>query len=143
MKAQRFSFMAGRVAVTCALAMALMMSATAHAALAGSAGTTHLAGKLKLTAGTEVGGVVLPRGEYQVEVRKAGEGATVEFARWNYNPYAQEGLPVWDLEVMATVPAQPHALNLDAAQTGLLFASAGKGKAVALRISGSNVEYGF
>ena len=100
-------------------------------------------GTLKLTSPTQVGGVLLPPAVYEVKVKPTQTGAVIEFARWTYDPYAAEGLPVYTREVVASVKALPQAGTSASARTGLLLAYGNSGKAVGLQIRGQNVDYLF
>lgn len=100
-------------------------------------------GTLKLAAPTQVGGVLLPPGAYEVKVKNTQTGAVIEFARWTEDPYAAEGLPVHTREVIARVKALPQAGTSASARTGLLLAYGDSGKAVGLQIRGQNVDYLF
>ncbi len=144
MKSQRISSIPARAALAAAIVAVLFLAATpASAALDAAARTGRHAVKLNIAVPTEVAGTLLAPGEYEVKVRNSAAGATLEFARWNYNPYAQEGLPVWDREVLATVDAVPQVLASAAMRTALLPAASPTNKAVALQIRGNAVEYGF
>ncbi len=145
MKPASFSSIVVRVVLLAGMAAVLFTAAApADAAMDKSSVSNHRqSARLKLAAFTEVGNALLAPGEYEVKVRTSEGGANLEFARWTYNPYAQEGLPVWSREVVATVPAQPRMMNTAAAHTGFLLASEANGKALALRIGGDDVEYGF
>ena len=98
---------------------------------------------LKIAAPTEVGGVLLPPGAYEVKVKNSATGAVVEFARWTYDPNAAEGLPMYTREALASVKALPQAATSASARTGLLLASGDSGKAVGLQIRGDSVDYLF
>jgi hypothetical protein len=98
---------------------------------------------LKIATPTEVGGVLLPTGSYEVKVKDSATGSVVEFARWTYDPYAAEGLPVYTREVVASVKALPQAATSASARTGLLLASGDSGKAIGLQIRGDSVDYLF
>ncbi len=145
MKRATFASIAGRAVLATAMATLLFIAAApAHAARGSSVANNHPRfAKLKLAAATEVSGALLAPGEYEVKVRTSDAGTSLEFSHWTYNPYPQEGLPVWSREVIATVPAQARRMNAAAAQTHLMLASEANGKALALRIGGDDVEYGF
>ncbi|MGZ4834842.1 MAG: hypothetical protein ACXVZZ_04350 [Terriglobales bacterium] len=98
---------------------------------------------LKLAVPTQIGGTVLEPGSYEVKVQNSATGTEIEFSRWSYNPYAAEGLPVYDREVVATIKALPQASSAAPARTELLLASGDGGKAIGLQIRGNNVEYLF
>ena len=122
-------------------AVMFAFSAFAHAATANVNSHKGKTGTLKITAPTEVGGVLLEPGTYEVKPRK--HGTVMEFARWNQNPYAQEGLPVWTRDVVASIPATPQMLSSASGTTELLLASADSAKATGLQIRGDSAEYGF
>jgi hypothetical protein len=122
-------------------AMMFAFSAIAHAATANTSSHKGKTGTLQIITPTEVGGVLLEPGNYEVKPRK--HGTVIEFARWNQNPYAQEALPVWTREVVASVPATPQMLSAVPRATELLLASDISPKATALQIRGDSAEYGF
>src|ERR1700694_525712 len=55
-------------------------------------------GSLKITTPTEVGGVILQPGDYEVKEVKSPNGPVVEFVHLFETPWAPEGLPVHDQE---------------------------------------------
>ena len=122
-------------------AVMFAVSGWAHADVVPASWHSGDRGTLKLAAPTRVGGVLLPSGEYEVKVKNTQTGAGIEFARWNYDPYAAEGLPVYTREVIASVKALPQAGTSASARTGLLLAYGDSGKAVGLQIRGQNVDY--
>ena len=124
-------------------AVMFAVSGWAHADVVPASWHSGDRGTLKLAAPTRVGGVLLPSGEYEVKVKNTQTGAVIEFARWNYDPYAAEGLPVYTREVIASVKALPQAGTSASARTGLLLAYGDSGKAVGLQIRGQNVDYLF
>lgn len=139
----RLNSVVTRALVAIMAAVLFAMTGIAQAEAVNVAWSKSARGTLKITVPTEVGGTLLPPGSYEVKVRNSGGSSAVEFARWTYNPYAQEGLPVWDREVVATVNAIPQETASAARHTGLLLASSGGSRAVALQIRGESVEYGF
>ena len=78
-----------------------------------------------------------------MKVKNTQAGAVIEFARWTYDPYAAEGLPVYTREAVASVKALPQAGTSASAHTGLLLGYGDSGKAVGLQIRGQNVDYLF
>jgi hypothetical protein len=133
-----------RAAIIGVMAAAMFaLGGIAHAETANASWHKGKTGTMKLTAPTEVGGVLLQPGNYEVKPRKSPAGAAIEFARWIENPYAQEALPVWNRELIATVPAVPRMLSSAPSTTELLLAPADSAKATGLQIRGDNVEYGF
>jgi hypothetical protein len=123
-------------------AVMFALGGMAHAETANASWHKGKTGKLKITEATEVSGVLLQPGDYEVKPRKTSAGPVIEFALWTENPYAQEGLPHWDREVIATVPAVPQMLS-SAPRTTELLGAAESAKATGLKIRGDSVEYGF
>jgi hypothetical protein len=99
-------------------------------------------GSLKITAPTEVGGAVLPAGDYEAKEVNGPSGNVMEFVRIVENDLAPEGLPRFEEEVVAQVAFTPQELSTPPKHTQLLFASNTK-NANALEIRGSDVEYEF
>jgi hypothetical protein len=99
-------------------------------------------GNLKITVPTDIGGVILQPGDYEVKEVNQQSGAVVEFARWIENPYAEGGRPLHDREVVAQVKCTLQSLSSIARETRLLFASDNI-KAVGLEIRGNGTEYLF
>jgi hypothetical protein len=128
------------VAATVA-AVLFTITGSAHASIGSRHKDNH--GTLKITVPTEVSGILLQPGEYQVKAKNTATGAMVEITRWNYDPYASEGLPVYTSEVVATVKALPQQATSASARTGLLLANGDSGKAIGLQFRGNNVEYVF
>jgi hypothetical protein len=118
-------------------------SAIAHAATPNISSHKGKTGTLQITTPTEVSGVLLEPGKYEVKPRKSPGGTVIEFARWNENPYAQEALPVWTREVVASIPATPQVLSFVPLATELLLASDNDAKATGLQIRGDSAEYGL
>jgi hypothetical protein len=135
---------ATRAAIVATMAAVMFaMTGFAHANVVPASWHNVNRGTLKLAAPTQVGDILLPPGAYQVKVKSTQTGAVIEFARWNYDPYAAEGLPVYTREVIASVKALPQTATLAPARTGLLLAYGDSGKAVGLQIRGQNVDYLF
>ena len=131
-----------RAAIVAVMGAALFaFGGVAHASAANHSSHKNKTGNLKIAAPTEIGGVLLPPGKYEVKAVNSADGAAIEFARWIENPNAQEGLPPWEREVVATVKASPQMLETATRDTGLLLAPADNSKAVGLTIRGDNVEY--
>lgn len=124
-------------------AVMFALGGIAHAEAANASSHKGKTGTLKVTAPTEVGGVLLQPGNYEVKPRKSPTGAVIEFALWSENPYAQEALPVWSREVIASIPAVPQMLSAAPSTTGLLLEPADSAKATGLQIRGDNQQYGF
>ena len=142
MKPNRSNLTRAAIIATMAVVM-FAFSAIAHAEMADASWHKGKTGTLQITAPTEVGGVLLEPGNYEVKPRKSAGGTVIEFARWNQDPYAQEALPVWTREVVASVPAVPQMLSSAPGATELLLASAGGERATGLQIRGDSAEYGF
>src|SRR5438045_1802575 len=68
-------------------------------------------GTLIISVSTEVGGVTLEPGEYEVKQVNSKDGPVVRFTKYTYNPYAQEGLPVHQWDVVAEVSVTMQALD--------------------------------
>lgn len=142
MKSTIASILTRTAAVATLTAVMLASAGLAHASAFSPNGHKAKTGTLNITVPTQVGTVLLQPGSYEVKARNSGGSSVVEFARWNYNPYAQEGLPVWEREVIATVSALPQGLNSTATRTGLQ-PSADSARAIALEIRGDAVDYIF
>ncbi len=141
MRSRSLKGIAGRATVFAIVAaVVLSVAGIAQAEPMKARWRNHDHGTIKITEPTQVGGTLLDPGTYEVKVRNKGNVSTVEFARWTFNPYAEEGLPGWDREVVATVDAVPQPMQTAATETTLLLASSG-GKAVGLEIRGDTVQY--
>src|SRR5262252_7489516 len=57
-------------------------------------------GTLKIAAATNVGGLRLEPGEYEVKQVNSAAGSVVRFTRYTYDPYAQEGLSAHQWETV-------------------------------------------
>ena len=99
-------------------------------------------GTLNIAAATNVGGVRLEPGEYEVRQVNSAAGPVVRFTRYTYNPYAQEGLSVHQWETVGEAKVARQALASKAKHTKLLLASNGE-KAIGLEISGNSADYLF
>lgn len=99
-------------------------------------------GTLKIAAATNVGGLRLEPGEYEVKQVDSAAGPIVRFTRYTYDPYAQEGLSVHHWETVGEAKVTTQALASKAKHTKLLFASNGD-KAIGLELSGKSAEYFF
>ena len=99
-------------------------------------------GTLKIAAVTNVGGLRLEPGEYEVKQVDSAAGPVVRFTRYTYDPYAQEGLSVHHWETVGEAKVTMQALASKAKHTQLLVASNGD-KAIGLEISGKSAEYLF
>jgi hypothetical protein len=139
--------MVNRIPLVTALAgIILAFAGLAHA---GAVATSHSekpqkakTGMLNITVATEVGGVTLEPGEYEVKQVNSAAGPVVRFTRYTYNPYAQEGLPVHEWEKVAEVKVTLQSLASKAERTQLLVASNGD-KPIGLEIRGNSYDYLF
>ena len=101
-------------------------------------------GSMKITAPTEVGGIVLQPGDYQVQEINSPSGPVVEFVHLFDNfTVMDSGLPVHDQEVVGEVKVTEQALSLPAKQTQLMLASWYSTDAIGLEIRGNAVGYVF
>jgi hypothetical protein len=122
-----------------AVLLALTSFANAESLFGGHKGKI---GNLKITVPTEVGGVSLQPGEYEVKEVNAPNGRAVEFIREVYNPYAQEGLNPHEEEVVGQVEFTSQALDAAPKHTQLVLTPDTQ-KAMALKVRGGAVEYVF
>jgi hypothetical protein len=128
------------------VATILALAGFAHA---GAVGTSRVQkapksakGTLNITEATDVGGVTLPPGEYEVkQVNSRGE-PVVRFTRYSFKPWVPEGLSEYDWETIAEVTVNMKPLPNPAERSELLVAEDG-GKALGLQIRGSSFEYLF
>src|ERR1700676_5030869 len=97
-------------------------------------------GNMNITASTEVGGIVLQPGDYEVKEVNSPTGPVVEFVHLFDNFTAQEGLPVHDQEVVGQVSVTEQALSSPPKHTQLQLAS-NSANVIALEIRGDDVEY--
>lgn len=103
-------------------------------------------GNFTITAPTEVGGIILQPGEYEVREAKSPSGPVIEFARQFRNELASELVQADQEEVVARVQYTEQALSSPLKRTQLILASdAGSDTAEAARleIRGSAVGYEF
>jgi hypothetical protein len=136
--------LATRTAIAATMAAVMFaMTGFAHANVVPASWHGGNRGTLELEAPTQVGDSLLPAGAYEVKVKNNETGAVVEFARWTYDPYAAEGLPVYTRDIVASIKARAQAGTSAWARTGLLLASGEQGKAIGLQIRGQNVDYLF
>jgi len=120
----------------------------AGAMLSLSTGLAHArdkgkSGKLNIAETETVGGLVLQPGEYEVKVKDSPTGTELQFTRWISNPYAQEGLPSYDNEVVGSVKAIEQTASMASTRTGLILAGGNSGKPVGVQLRGNNVQYLF
>jgi len=131
------------------IALSGIVLAFAGFAHAGSVGTLRSLkvekakkGTLNIAAATNVGGVRLEPGEYEVKQVNSAAGPVVRFTRYTYNAYALEGQSVYEWETIGEAKIKMQALVSKAEHTKLLFAANGD-KAIGLEIRGNSVDYLF
>jgi hypothetical protein len=126
-----------------AVLFAVVLALAAFASAADmSSGHSHKKGNLKITAQTEVGGIVLQPGDYQVREIDSAGGPVVEFIHLFNNYTAQEGLPVYEQAVVGQVKVTEQALSSLPTHTQLQLASK-TADAIGLVIRGDDVAYSF
>ena len=130
-------------------ALAGIVLALASLAHAGAVGTARpekaqkaKKGTLNITAATDVGGITLEPGEYEVKQVNSKNGPVVKFTLYTYNPYAQEGLPVHQWDVVGEVRVTMQSLDTKAVRTQFL-ADSNSGKPIGLEIRGNSFDYLF
>jgi len=100
-------------------------------------------GDLKITAPTEVGGIMLQPGDYQVEEINSPSGPVVEFVRQFENfTVMDSGLPVHEEEAVGQVKVTEQVLSSLPRHTQLQLAPNAT-DAIALEIRGDAVSYEF
>jgi len=99
-------------------------------------------GNLKITVATEVGGVTLPPGDYEVREVNTPNGPVVEFAHEFFNELASELVQANQEEVVARVKFTERELSSPPKHTQLLLAS-NTADAAGLEIRGNAVSYEF
>ena len=99
-------------------------------------------GTLHIAAVSNVGGLRLEPGDYEVKQVDSAAGPYVRFTRYIYDPYAQEGVSASRWETVGETKVTIQALASKAKRTALLFASNGD-KAIGLEIRGNSVDYLF
>lgn len=110
-----------------------------------SSGHSHKGkkGSLKITAQTEVGGITLQPGDYEVKEVNSASGTVVEFVRQFDDFTVQDsGLPVHNQEVVGLVQVTEQALSAPPKQTQLQLEPK-TADAIGLVIRGDDVEYSF
>jgi len=130
-------------------ALAAVVLAFAGFAHAGSVGTQPSQkaekakkGTLNIAAATNVGGLRLEPGEYEVKQVNSSTGPVVRFTRYSYNPYAQERQSVHEWETIGEAKVTTQALAAKVEHTKLLLTSNGD-KAIGLEIRGNSANYLF
>jgi len=99
-------------------------------------------GSLKITAPTEVGGVILPPGDYEVRETNSPSGPVVEFVHMVRNEQASELMQAEEEEVVARVKYTEQALSSPPKHTQLQIAP-NTTDAIALEIRGNAVNHLF
>jgi hypothetical protein len=99
-------------------------------------------GMLNITVATEVGGVTLEPGEYEVKQVNSAAGPVIRFTRYTYNPYAQEGISVHQWDVVGEARVTMQSLDSKAVRTQLLVDSKSD-KPIGLEIRGNSFDYLF
>lgn len=99
-------------------------------------------GTLIIAVATELEGVTLEPGEYEVKQKNTKNGPVVGFTKYTYNPYAQEGQSVHQWDVVAQVRVTMQPLDAKAERTQLLSGS-NSGKPTGLEIRGNSFQYMF
>lgn len=130
-------------------ALAGIVLAFAGFVYAGSVGATRSQkvekskkGTLHITAATNVGGLRLEPGEYEVKQVNSAAGPVVRFTRYTYNPYAQEGQSAHEWETVGEAKVRTQTLASKAKYTKLRLASNSE-KAIGLEIKGNSADYLF
>ena len=130
-----------------ALACAVLAFAGFAQASAGTMQQSHNAkqrkkGTLNITVATEVSGLKLEPGEYEVKQVKSANRPVIRFTRYTYDPYAQEGLSVYQWDVVGDVRVAVQSQDSKAVRTQLLTES-NSDKPVGLQIQGNSFQYLF
>jgi hypothetical protein len=99
-------------------------------------------GSLKITVATEVGGVTLPPGDYEVREVNTPSGPVMEFVHEYFNLLASELVQANQEEVLARVKFTQRELSSPPKHTQLLLAS-NPADATGLEIRGNAVSYEF
>jgi hypothetical protein len=126
-----------------AVVFAAILALATIASAADMSGHSHKKGNLKITEQTEVGGIVLQPGDYQVREIDSASGPVVEFVRLFENfTVMDSGLPVHEEEVVGKVKATEQALSSLPKHTQLQLEPK-TSDAVGLVIRGDGVAYSF
>ena len=100
-------------------------------------------GSMKITAPTEVGGILLQPGDYQVQEINSPSGPVVQFVHlWEDYTVMDSGRSVYNQELVGEVKATEQVLSALPKHTQLQLAP-NTTDAIALEIRGSDVEYLF
>jgi len=99
-------------------------------------------GTLNITVATEVSGLMLEPGKYEVKQVKSANGPVIRFTRYTYNPYAQEGVSAQQWDLVGEVRVAVQSQDSKAVRTQLLTES-NSDKLVGLQIRGNSFQYLF
>jgi hypothetical protein len=99
-------------------------------------------GTLKITVATEVSGLMLEPGEYELKQVKSANGPVIRFTHYTYNPYAQEGVSTHQWDVVGEIRVAVQSQDSKAVRTQLLTES-NSNKLVGLQIRGNSFQYLF
>jgi hypothetical protein len=99
-------------------------------------------GTLKISEATDVTGVILEPGKYEVKQVNSKAGLAIRFTLFTYNHFAEEAQSPYEWDVVAEVKVAAQPLTSKATHTELKVASDGR-KAIALQIRGNSFEYLF
>jgi hypothetical protein len=135
--------MVNRVSLFTVLAgIVLTLSGLAHGECLSHQAKRSKKGTLKIMAATEIGGVTLEPGEYEVKQVRSKTGPLVRFSRFTDHAYAPEGVLRFDWETVAEVKVTLQQLCSRANRTELLLASDNH-RPIGLEIRGNSVDYLF
>ena len=132
---------------TLLLRLVLALAGFAHAGAMRSGNSQNLRkakkGTLNITVATEIGGVTLEPGEYEVKQVNSKNGPILRFAHYTFDPDAlgeSSSEYVWEVVAEVRVTVQP----LDsAAERTRLVVDSNRHKAIGLKIRGNSVDYLF
>ncbi|PYX96497.1 MAG: hypothetical protein DMG71_05595 [Acidobacteria bacterium] len=99
-------------------------------------------GTLKISEATDVAGVILEPGKYEVKQVNSKAGLAIRFTLFTYDHFAEEAQSPYEWDVVAEVKVTVQPLTSKATHTDLKVASDGR-KAIALQIRGNSFEYLF
>ena len=139
--------------VTALAGIVLAFAGFAHAGAVGTSASQKpqkaKKGTLNITVATDVGGITLEPGKYEVKQVNSATGPVVRFTRFTFNaPYPvwsesyEGGRPEYDWETVAEVKVTMQPLASKTIRTELLLASNGD-KALGLEIRGNSFDYLF
>jgi hypothetical protein len=132
--------------LTAVAGIVLALAGFAHAGVVGTE-RPHKAekakkGTLNLKVATEVAGVTLEPGEYEVKLIDSKTGPVVRFTLYTYNPYVEESQSPHQWDVVAEVRVTMRALDTKAARTQLV-AGSNSGRPIGLEIRSNSFQYLF